>query len=308
MKKKLPVPLMVVGTVAIDALETPHGKRDKVFGGSASYFSCAASLWAPVAVVAVVGEDFPRSYRQILERRNIDLSHLKSLPGKTFAWKGRYSGDMNAAETLATHLNTLLEFDPKISFPRLPPFAFLANIDPVLQLKVLNQMDRKAVKYVACDTMNFWIQTKLPELKKVLRRVDGFVLNEGEAQMLTGESNLVKAAQKLSKLGPRHIIIKKGAHGSLLSYEGQLFMLPAFPVDKVTDPTGAGDTFAGGLMGYLAWTHRTDFATMKKALAIATITASFTVQDFGLGAVTKVTRQQIQKRVERFRSLCVFQV
>ncbi len=305
MKKKLHVPLMVVGTVAIDALETPHGKRDKVFGGSAAYFSCAASLWSRVAVVAVVGEDFPPEYRKILEERKIDLSHLKTLPGKTFAWKGRYSGDMNSAETLATHLNTLLSFDPQLNFSPMPSYVFLANIDPTLQLKVLDQMDRN-VRYVACDTMNFWIQTKLPEFKKVLARVDGFVLNEGEAKMITGEHNLIKAAAQLRKLGPRHIIIKKGEHGALLRYEDQLFLLPAYPVDKVLDPTGAGDTFAGGLMGYLAWTRRTDFATMKKALAFATITASFTVQDFGLEAVRKVTKEKFLSRFRNFKSSVAF--
>ncbi|MSR77959.1 MAG: sugar kinase [Candidatus Omnitrophica bacterium] len=299
-------PLAVVGTVAIDAIETPYGKKDQVFGGSAAYFSYVASFFTRVALVAVVGQDFPLEYRRILEERPIDLSHLHTLEGKTFAWKGKYTGDMNMAQTLATDLNTLLDFNPELHFEKHPEFLFLANIDPNLQLKVLDQVHRENLKYVACDTMNFWIQTRLEDLHKVFKRVDCLILNDGEARMLTEESNLIKAARAIAKMGPKHVLIKKGEHGALFLYGHEIFSLPAYPIDKVSDPTGAGDTFAGGFMGYLALTGDTSFTNMKKAVAMGTIVASFTVQDFGLDAVRKITRADLDERLKHFQQICSF--
>ncbi len=299
-------PLAVVGTVAVDAVETPHGKRDKVFGGSASYFSYVASLFTKVALVAVVGEDFPQAYRKILQERPIDLSHLQTLKGKTFSWSGKYVDDMNSAQTLSTDLNTLLLFNPELKFKKQPEYLFLANIDPDLQLKVLHQMDRKKLKFVAADTMNFWISSKRDQLLKVLSKVDAIVLNDGETKMLTGEKNLLAAAKQIIKMGPRWVIVKKGEHGSMLLGKNELFTLPAYPVEKVFDPTGAGDTFAGGFMGYLAWTKKTDFATIKQALAMGTVTASVTVQDFGLDAVRKINRSHLTKKFKHLQSICKF--
>ena len=299
-------PLVVVGTVAIDAIETPYGKRDQVFGGSASYFSYVASFFTRVALVAVVGEDFPQEYRKVLEERPIDLSHLHTLQGKTFAWKGKYSGDMNMAHTLATELNTLLDFTPKLQFENHPEFLFLANIDPKLQLSVLDQVHRDRLSYIACDTMNFWIQNNLEDLKKVFARIDCLILNDGEARMLTSESNLIKAAAAISKMGPRHVLIKKGEHGAIFLHEKEIFSLPAYPVEKVHDPTGAGDSFAGGFMGYLASSRSTGFEDMKKAVATGTIVASFTVQDFGLDAIRKITRKDLDARLSHFQKICSF--
>lgn len=298
--------LAVVGTVAIDSIETPFGNRPQVFGGSASYFSYVASFFTPVALVAVVGKDFPEEYRMVLAERNIDLSHLHVLDGKTFAWKGKYEGDMNVAKTLATDLNTLLDFNPQLQFQKHPEFLFLANIAPELQLNVLNQTHKDHLKYVACDTMNFWIQSKPEILKKVYQKVDCVFLNDGEAKQLTGESNLIQAARAVRKLGPRHVLIKKGEHGVLLLHEDEILALPAFPLDQVYDPTGAGDTFAGGFMGYLASTHDTSFHNLKKAAAIGTIIASFTVQDFGLDAIRRIKKQDIDNRLGQFQKICTF--
>src|SRR3989338_1351346 len=206
--------LMVVGTVAIDSVETPFGKKDAVFGGSASYFSYAASFFTPVELIAVVGEDFPDEYRKILQERPIGLDHLASIPGKTFHWKGKYGSDLNTAETLDTQLNVLLEFKPKLKSDREPKYLFLANIDPDLQMDLLNQVKRPKCKFVACDTMNFWIQGKRPALENVLKRVDMLVLNDGEARLLTKEANLIKAARKIQALGPGTVMIKKGEHGA----------------------------------------------------------------------------------------------
>ena len=219
-------PLMVVGTVAIDSVETPFGKRDSVFGGSASYFSYAASFFTPVELVAVVGEDFPEDYRTVLEERHIGLDHLAASEGKTFHWKGRYGSDLNTAETLDTQLNVLLGFKPQLKAGRAPEYLFLANIDPHLQMEVLNQVERPKCKLVACDTMNFWIEGKRTELEKVLKRVDMIMINDGEARLLAKEANLIKAARKIQAMGPGNVIIKKGEHGALLFHDSRFFVLP----------------------------------------------------------------------------------
>ena len=297
-------PLAVVGTVAIDAVRTPFGYRDRVFGGSASYFSYASSFFTPVSLIAVVGTDFPDEYRKILSERPIDLSHLEVLEGKTFSWKGEYQSDLNTANTLDTQLNVLTRFNPQVKFEVAPAYVFLANIDPSLQLSVLDQLEKPRLKFVACDSMNFWIQNKRSELIKVLGRVDCFVLNDGEARELTQEPNLFRAAQKIRSLGPQMIVIKKGEHGVILFYEHQFFVLPAYPLEEVFDPTGAGDSFAGALMGYLTQADEISFNTMKRAVAYGSVTASFTVEDFGLESLRRIGRDDIEKRLQTFKKLC----
>lgn len=295
--------LIVVGTVAIDSLETPFGKRDRVFGGSASYFSYAASFFNPVALVANVGQDFPAEYRQVLQERPIDLSHLEVTPGKTFFWKGKYETDLNTAITLETQLNVLTEFSPKINFYYPPDFLFLANIDPSLQLKVLDQLHKPRLKFAACDTMNFWIRNKKAELMKLITRVDCVVMNDAEARELTEESNLIRAARKVKSWGPQSVIIKKGEHGVLLFHDSHFCAFPAYPLEEVFDPTGAGDTFAGGMMGYLASTGDVSFENMKNAVAIGSMVASFTVEDFGLERLRRLKKQEILDRLELFRKI-----
>lgn len=299
-------PLVVVGTVAVDGVKTPFGHREKVFGGSASYFSYAASFFSPVGLVAVVGEDFPDEYRNVLGERPIDLSHLETMPGKTFHWKGEYREDLNVAHTLETELNVLLDFDPKLHFKNHPEYVFLANVDPDIQFRVLDQMDPAHVRFTACDTMNFWIQNKRESLLKVLARVDCVVLNDGEARQLTGEPNLIKAGQKIRDLGPGMVVIKKGEHGVLLLAQNHYFALPAYPLETLFDPTGAGDSFAGGMMGALAAFGEPDYDNMKKAIAIGSIVASFTVENFGLESLRSLTRTKIEERLALFRRITTF--
>ena len=299
-------PLMVVGTVAIDSVETPFGKRDSVFGGSASYFSYASSFFTPVELIAVVGEDFPKEYRYILEERPIGLEHLVTSSGKTFHWKGKYETDLNTAQTLDTQLNVLLDFKPQLKSGREPEYLFLANIDPNLQLDVLNQVKRPKCRFVACDTMNFWITGKRPELEKVLKRVDMVVLNDGESRLLANESNLFKAARKIQGMGPGTVIIKKGEHGALLFHGQQFFVLPAYPLEEVFDPTGAGDTFAGGVMGYLVKSDEISFDNLKQAIVYGAVVASFTVEAFGLDRLRTLQTAEIENRRAEFRKLCHF--
>ena len=299
-------PLAVIGTVAIDGVETPFGKRERAFGGSASYFSYAASFFTPVSLVAVVGTDFPEEFRKVLEERAIDLSHLERSNGKTFFWRGKYRFDMNTAETLETQLNVLTEFVPKLHFSSNPEFLFLANIDPVLQREVLRQVGKPKARFVACDTMNFWIEKKRPDLLRVLPHVDGIVINEGEARQLAEETNLVKAAQKIRSWGPGKVIIKKGEHGALVFDDGKFFALPAFPLETVFDPTGAGDSFAGALMGYLAKTKDASFENLKRAVAFGAVVASFTVEDFSLDRLRRLDFLEIEERLEIFRRICSF--
>lgn len=300
-------PLLVVGTVAIDSVETPFGSREECFGGSASFFSYAASFFVPVRLVAVVGKDFPPAYRKVLEERNINLDGLEIYPtGKTFRWKGRYDFDLNVAKTLDTQLNVLLDFDPKVKAGSQVDYLFLANFDPVLQMKVLKQTDRPRLKLAACDTMNFWIEHKRKDLLAVLKRVDMIVLNDGETRELVGESNLIKAARKIRNLGPEIVIIKKGEHGVLVFYRNQFFALPAYPLEDVFDPTGAGDTFAGGLMGYLAKKGEINFENLKRAVAYGSILASFTVEKFSLDRLRELTFEEIETRLSAFRALTKF--
>ena len=295
--------LLVVGSVAFDDLETPSGKRENILGGSASYFSLAASRLHPVQVVAVVGEDFgPEQYR-VFEGRPIDLAGLIRKPGRSFHWKGEYGQDLNEATTLDTQLNVFADFHPELPETyRQASSLFLGNIDPVLQLDVVRQMAARP-RWIALDTMNFWINGAREALLRVLREVDILLINEAEARSLTGERNLLKMYEKIKTLGPRILVVKRGEYGvALLTPEGH-FLSPACLLDQVVDPTGAGDTFAGGFMGYLAATANTDLETLKRAALMGTVMASFTVEQFGTGGLESLTDNALHGRLAALRQL-----
>lgn len=300
------MPLLVVGSVALDSVQTPHGVVENALGGSATFFSYAASFFTPVRLVGVVGEDFPPEHREMLEGRNVDTSGLIiEKGGSTFRWRGKYEGDMSTAETLEVHLNVLGTFNPDLS-PKFAetPFVFLANGSPAMQRKVLSQSKQR--KLVVADTMNFWIETQRDELYALLREVDGLFLNDGEARMLTEEINLVRAGRKVLDLGPRFVIIKKGEHGAIFLSKDESFVMPAFPLADVVDPTGAGDSFAGGFMGYLASTGKTDQASLKTAMAYGTVVASMNVEDFSLRRFQRTERSEIDRRLDAYRSMMSF--
>jgi sugar/nucleoside kinase (ribokinase family) len=288
--------ILVVGSVAYDTISTPKGKVDKTLGGSANYFSSAASLYSDVNVVGVVGDDYAESDLQMLREKNVNLDGLQQVPGKTFHWEGKYENDMNEAITLDTQLNVFESFDPTLPEAyKSSEYVFLANIHPDLQLSVLDQIE--SPKLVGADTMNFWISSQKERLKEVLKRIDVLLINEGEARDLTGEWNAVAAAKMITDMGPKGVVIKRGEYGFMMYSEGQYFMLPAFPVEKVVDPTGAGDTFAGGFFGYLSKTQEGfNFGHLKQACIQGCLMASFTVQDFGLGAIRNVAWTDLEKR------------
>ncbi|MBI2646307.1 MAG: bifunctional hydroxymethylpyrimidine kinase/phosphomethylpyrimidine kinase [Deltaproteobacteria bacterium] len=292
--------IVVVGTTAFDSVQTPYGAAEKVLGGSANYFSMAASFFTPIKMVSVIGEDFPQDHLEYLNNRNVCTKGIAKLLGKTFHWKGQYERDLSEAETLETHLNVLEQFKPALPHEyRKCEYVFLANIDPDLQQQVLEQME--SPKVVACDTMNFWISLKRESLIQTLKRIDIFLLNEAEARQLSGESNLIRAAKKIHACGPRIIIIKRGEHGALLYNEGRIFVLSAFPLETVQDPTGAGDTFAGGFMGYLAKSqNELDDTTLRKAIVYGTVMASFNVEDFSFNRLKTLDWGLIE---QRYRSL-----
>lgn len=298
--------ILVVGSVAFDAVETPFGQRQEVLGGSATYFSTSASFFTAVRLVAVVGEDFPEEHRDFLASRNIDLTGLQVAPGKTFRWKGRYGYDLNEAQTLETHLNVFEGFQPKLpeNF-RDAEVLFLANIDPDLQLDVVSQVRRP--RLIACDTMNFWIAGKREALVRTLGHVDILVINEGETRQLANEPNLVKAARAILTLGPKTLVIKRGEYGVLVFSEHSIFSIPAYPLEDVFDPTGAGDTFAGGFIGYLAATGNFSDATIRKATVFGSVMASFTVEDFSLDRLRRVSWQEIEARFRKFQTLTAFE-
>lgn len=298
--------ILVVGSVAFDTIETPFGHGDEVLGGSATYFSTAASFFTGVRLVAVVGEDFPEAHRNFLGARNIDLTGLQVAPGETFRWKGRYGYDLNEAQTLETRLNVFEGFRPQLpeSF-RDADVVFLANIDPELQLEVLNQVRRPRI--VACDTMNFWIAGKREALVNTLRHVDILVINEGETRQLANQPNLVRAARAILALGPRTLVVKRGEHGVLVFGEHSIFSIPAYPLEEVFDPTGAGDTFAGGFLGYLAATGNFSDAAIRKATVFGSVMASFTVEDFSLDRLRSVAWPEIEERFRRFQALTTFE-
>src|SRR5215213_7462339 len=298
--------VLVVGSVALDSVETPFGKADDVLGGSATFFSSAASLLTPVQLVGVVGSDYPVEKLEPLAARGVDLAGLERAEGTSFRWRGRYRHDLNSAETLETHLGVFSRFSPKIPEKlRSSPFVFLANIDPRLQLDVLNQVDKP--KLVACDTMNFWIESRRQDLLALLPRVDLITLNDAEARQLTEESNLVKAARWIMKRGPRHVIIKKGEHGAFMFTEASVFFAPAYPLEDVFDPTGAGDSFAGGFMGYLARTGRIDDDSLRRAVVYGSAMGSFAVERFSIQRLLEIDTSDIRERLTEFRRLVAFE-
>lgn len=292
--------LLVVGTLALDDVVTPHGEAKSILGGSATYFSIAASLFSRVGLVGVVGEDFPPASRELLARRDIDLSGLETAPGKTFHWSGRYDGQMNSATTLATDLNVLARFSPSLppAFRR-APVVFLANTAPAIQSAVLSQLS--GARLVVIDTMNLWIDTARAALLDVLRRVDGLLVNDEEARSLSGARNLVAAGRTLLGMGPRFVIVKKGEHGAFLFARDRGFALPSYPLEDVRDPTGAGDSFAGGLLGALAASGGTTSGDIARAMVYGTVTASYAVSTFGPDGLAKVTRSDVEARAEELR-------
>lgn len=298
--------ILVVGSVAFDSVETPFGRGEDILGGSATYFSVSASFFAPVRLVAVVGEDFPAEHRDFLAGRSIDLAGLQVASGRTFRWKGRYGYDLNEAQTLETHLNVFEGFQPSLpeSF-RDAPIVFLANIDPELQSEVLRQVRKP--RLIACDTMNFWIGGKRDVLIRTLGQVDILIINEGETRQLAEEPNLVKAARAILAMGPKTLVVKRGEYGVLVFGGHSIFSIPAYPLEEVFDPTGAGDTFAGGFMGYLAATGDFSDAALRKAAVFGSVMASFTVEDFSLGRLRSVSWPEIEGRFRMFQALTAFE-
>jgi cytidine kinase len=297
--------LAVVGTVALDDVATPAGQATAVLGGSATYFSVAASLFTRVGLVGVVGEDFPRRYRELLASRDVDLGGLETARGSTFHWSGRYDAGLAVATTLRTDLNVLAQFSPTLSPAlRRAPYVFLANIAPAVQLAVLSQLaptDGGTPRLVVADTMNLWIDTARDALGEVLSRVDGLLVNDEECRSLARERNLIAAGRKLLRAGPRFVVVKKGEHGAFLFGKDRSFALPAYPLEEVRDPTGAGDSFAGGLLGSLAASGRTETADVARAMVYGAITASFAVSTFSLDGLAAVGRSDVEARAEELR-------
>lgn len=302
--------LIVVGTMAFDALETPFGKVDRIIGGSATYVAWSASNFTkPIKQVSIIGNDFPEEAIQALEKRGVVFDGVERvLDGKSFFWSGRYHMDMNTRDTLITELNVLEHFNP-----RLPAdyqncdYLMLGNLSPSVQMSVIRQLEKRP-SLVAMDTMNFWMETALNDLKEVLQKVDVLLINDSEARQLSGEYSLVKAALKIQEMGPRYIVIKKGEHGALLFYGKQVFFAPALPLENVFDPTGAGDTFAGGFMGHLARTGDISFQNMKTAIIVGSAMASFCVEKFGPERLQNLTRQEIDTRISEFVELVNFEI
>ncbi|MBX6331979.1 MAG: sugar kinase [Gemmatimonadaceae bacterium] len=298
--------VLVVGSVALDSVETPFGKADNVLGGSATFFSASASLLTAVQLVGVVGSDYPMDQLAPLAMRGVDLAGLECTEGESFRWRGRYRHDLNSAETLETRLGVFSHFRPKIPEQfRRAPFVFLGNIDPRLQLDVLRQVERP--KLVACDTMNFWIESRRADLLELLAHVDILTLNDGEARQLTEEVNLVKAARWIMKHGPKHVIIKKGEHGAFMFSPSTVFYAPAYPLEEVFDPTGAGDAFAGGFIGYLARSGDLSEPNLKRAVVYGSAMGSFAVERFSIQRFLEIGRQEIAARVREFHRLVTFE-
>lgn len=297
--------VLVVGSMAFDSIETPHGRADRILGGSAAYFSLAAAFFAPVRIVGVVGEDFPDEHLTALSRSGVDLEGLQRAPGKTFYWHGRYHEDLNVRDTLEVQLNVLEEF-----VPRLPAgyedteYAFLGNMHPAAQSEVLARL--KHPRLVALDTMDHWIHETPEELRKVLERVETVVINDSEARMLSGQHNIVRAARAILKMGPRVVLIKRGEYGVFQFSDAATFVVPAYPLEEVLDPTGAGDSFAGGFMGCLAAAGGRDENALRRAIVYGNVTASFTVEDFGPRRLIALDRTEIDERYRRFVDLTRF--
>jgi len=300
------MPLVVVGSVALDSVETPTEKREDVLGGSAVFFSYAASFFAPVRLAGVVGEDWPAAHTELLQSRGIDTAGLQVVPGtKTFRWRGRYFRNMNERETLDVQLNVMGQFDPVLpEHYRRCQFLFLANGSTTIQLRVLDQCPGASL--TVADTMDLWIRSEPEQLAQLLKRIDGLVLNDSEAKLLSGEENLVRAGHRVRQMGPRLVVIKKGEHGAMFFSEHEIYVLPAYPTADVVDPTGAGDAFAGGMMGYLAEQGNFQPKTLKEALAYGTLTASFTVEGFSLDGLKKVDREDIDRRMQEYKRMLAF--
>ena len=298
--------VLVVGSVALDSVETPFGKADNVIGGSGTFFSASASHLSPVQLVGVVGDDYPMDQLEPLRKRGVDMAGLEQAKGESFRWRGRYRHDLNSAETLETRLGVFSHFSPKIPAQfRNAPFVFLANIDPRLQLDVLRQVQRP--KLVACDTMNFWIESRRPDIVELIKHVDLITLNDSEARQLSDCANLLKAARWIMERGPRMVIIKKGEHGAFLFKEQSIFFAPAYPLEDVFDPTGAGDSFAGGFMGYLARSGDLSDANLRRAVVYGSAMGSFAVEKFSVQRLLELTSTDITSRVADFRKLVAFE-
>lgn len=297
--------VLIVGSTALDSIKTPKAENPKLLGGSASHAALAASFFGPVKLIGVVGEDFPKRYLQLYKRHRIDLEGLQILGGKTFHWSGEYEANMNNRRTLLTELGVFETFTPTLpNSHQASPFVLLANIAPSLQIHVLNQMKRP--KFVAADTMDLWLNIAMPDLLKLLKRLDAFVLNDSEAHQLTKEDNVFAALKKIHKLGPKYVVIKKGSHGSLLSSPRGFFICPAYPLHRVVDPTGAGDSFIGGMMGYLASAKGGIDRNIRRAMIHGSVVASFCCEGFGLTQTTRIKRRQIERRVKELERLTQF--
>ena len=308
--KKLNMSLVVVGSMAFDAIETPFGKTDKILGGAATYIGLSASFFnVDAAIVSVVGEDFPQEHLDLLSERNINIEGIEVVKGgKTFFWSGKYHNDMNSRDTLATELNVLADFNPVV------PQAYqdasvvmLGNLHPIVQSSVLNQMTTQP-KLVVLDTMNFWMDCALPELVEVINRVDVITINDEEARQLSGEYSLVKAAAKIQTMGPKYVVIKKGEHGALIFHNKDVFFAPALPLEEVFDPTGAGDTFAGGFSGYLSQSEDFSFENMKNAIIHGSNLASFCVEKFGTERMVNLNKEDVYARLQQFKALTQFDI
>lgn len=298
--------ILVVGSVALDTVQTPFGNIEEGLGGSATHFSMSASFFSPPYLVGVVGQDFPDSHLELLASKKINLEGLQKVNGKTFRWKGKYDFDLNTAHTLDTKLGVFETFSPEIpSQHRNKEILFLANIDPELQLKMIEQAS--SPKLIAMDTMNFWISGKKPQLLKTISQVNMLLINESEARQLTDETNLVKAARKIQAIGPQTIAIKRGEYGALLFHQKEIFSAPALPLEDIKDPTGAGDSFAGGLIGHLAKSSDLSFENLKKAAIYGSVMASFNVEDFSLDRLKRLTQEEIKTRYFEFCKLAHFE-
>lgn len=297
--------ILVVGTVAFDSIETPQGSVERVLGGSASYFALAASFFSPVKIVGVIGQDFPEEYLKLFSQRGVDLEGLRREKGATFHWRGRYHEDLNVRDTVELHLNVLSGFSPRLPESyRDAEYVFLGNIDPGMQMEVLNQLKR--ARLVACDTMDHWIQGSGAEVRKVLGKVEMLLINDSEARLLSGEHNIVRAARSILKMGPRVVLIKRGEYGVLQFSDSSIFATPAYPLEEVFDPTGAGDSFAGGFLGHLARSRDHSQGELRRAIVYGSVVASFTVEDFGLKRLTTLSLAEIEERYGRFIDLTDF--
>jgi sugar/nucleoside kinase (ribokinase family) len=302
--------LLIVGTVAFDAIETPFGKTDKILGGAGTYIGLSASFFnLQSAIVSVVGDDFPQEHLDLLIERNIDISGLEVVKGgKTFFWSGRYHNDLNTRDTLDTQLNVLADFQPKVPQDyKNADVVMLGNLHPIVQSSVLDQMETKP-KLVVLDTMNFWMDCALPELLEVIKRVDVITINDEEARQLSGEYSLVKAAAKIQAMGPEYVVIKKGEHGALLFHNKEVFFAPALPLEEVFDPTGAGDTFAGGFAGFITQSENVSFENMKNAIIYGSNLASFCVEKFGTERMVTLDKEEVMSRLKEFKSLTQFEI